>query len=289
MIAGETHRFLVTDLVRWGMTREPLATLSASRSGLRRMVELAALGTDDGVYYDEMLVRVTGDRVETPAGKRDTSMAAYCTVAHEAFDDVTVHLDGPAVAIFDIDAALGWLEWLAAEQVDVVLLGDPEDAFAGTLELRTSEETVQVACRHGPEVLGTVTTELPSRFDDADRFRLEDGSVAPTRVETDAAALERLADAVDLAETVDGYPFVVDDGEFVLDVGSELSLAHATATLPGVVTGPDVSNRYSAELAALARALDGDVVVQTGRGEPLVVVQSRSLFTLRYVLLPASW
>jgi hypothetical protein len=271
------------------MMREPLATLSASRSSFRRMVELAALGTDEGVYYDEMLVRVTGDRVETPAGKRDTSMAAYCTVAHEAFDDVSLALDEPATAIFDIGAALGWLDWLDAEDVEVAILGDPGEAFAGTLELRTSEETVQVACRHGPEVLGTVTTELPSRFDDENRFRLEDGSVAPTRVETDAAALERLADAVDLAETVDGYPFVVEDGEFVLDVGSELSLAHATATLDGEVSGPDVANRYSAELAALARALDGDVVVQTGPDEPLVVVQSHSLFTLRYVLLPASW
>ncbi|MFC6953809.1 hypothetical protein [Halorubellus litoreus] len=271
------------------MTREPLATLRATRSAVRRMVGVASLATDGDAYYDEMLVRVTDDSVETPAGKRDTSMAAYCSVAHEAFDDVTLHIDGPAVAIFDIDAALGWLEWLAAEQVEVVLLGDPEDAFAGTLELRTAAETVQVACRHGPEVLGTVTTELPSRFDDENRFRLEDGSVAPTRVQTDAASLERLADAVDLAETVDGYPFVVENGEFVLDVGSELSLAHATATLPGEVTGPDVSNRYSAELAALARALSGDIVVQTGPGEPLVVVQARELFTLRYVLLPASW
>lgn len=253
------------------------------------MVDLAALGTDEGVYYDEMLVRVTEDGIETPAGKRDTSMAAYCTVSHGAFEDVTLHIDEPAVAIFDIEAALGWLEWVAAERVEVVLLGDPADAFAGTLELRTPSETVQVSCRHGPEILGQVTTELPSRFDDENRFRLEDGSVAPTRVETTARELERLADAVDLAETVDGYPVVVEDGEFVLEVGSELSLAHASATLDGVVRGPDVANRYSAELAALARALEGEVVLQTGPDEPLVVVQPHELFTLRYVLLPASW
>ncbi|NHN40273.1 hypothetical protein G9C85_01305 [Halorubellus sp. JP-L1] len=271
------------------MTREPLATLSGSRAGFREMVNLAALGTGDGVYYDEMLVRVTADRVETPAGKRETSMAAYCTVEHGAFDGVSLHIDEPAVAIFDIEAALGWLEWLEADDVDVVLLGDPGDAFAGTLEFRTDAETVQVACRHGPEILGEVTTELPSRFDDADRFRLEDGSRAPTLVETTAGELERLADAVELAETVDGYPVVVADGRFELDVGSELSLAHARTTLDGKVTGPDVANRYSADLAALARALDGDVVLQTGPDEPLVVVQTHSLFTLRYVLLPASW
>jgi len=271
------------------MTREPLATLSGSREVFRQMVDLAALGTANGAYYDEMLVRVTEERVETPAGKRETSMAAYCTVAHAAFDAVELHVDGPAVAMFDIDAALGWLEWVAADEVDVVLLGDPDDGFAGTLELRTSAESVQLACRHGPEILEEVTTELPSRFDDDDRFRLEDGSMAPTRVETTAGELERLADAVELAETVDGYPVVVADGQFELDVGSDLSLAHARATLSGEVTGPDVSNRYSAELAALSRALDGEVVLQTGPDEPLVVVQSHSLFTLRYVLLPASW
>jgi len=271
------------------MTREPLATLAASRAGLRQMVGLGALGTSEGVYYDEMLVRVTEDRVETPAGKRETAMAAYCTVEHEVFDSVDLHSQDPAMAVFDVDAALGWLEWLAADAVEVVLLGDPSDAFAEALELRTASETVHLACRHGPEILGQVTTELPSRFDEDDRFRLEDGSLAPTRVATTAAELERLADAVELAETVDGYPFVVEDGAFLLDVGSELSVAHATATLDGDVTGEDVSNRYSAELAALARALEGDVVVQTGPDEPLVVVQQHSLFTLRYVLLPASW
>lgn len=271
------------------MTREPLATLSASRAGLRQMVDLGALGTTEGVYYDEMLVRVTEDRVETPAGKRETTMAAYCTVDHAAFGRVELHVEDAATAVFDVDAALGWLEWLEADAVEVVLLGDPSDAFAGTMELRTDSETVQLACRHGPEILGQVTTELPSRFDDEDRFRLEDGSLAPTRVETTATELQRLGDAVELAETVDGYPFVVEDGEFVLDVGSELSVAHATATLDGAVTGDDVSNRYSAELAALARALEGDVVLQTGPDEPLVVVQPHSLFTLRYVLLPASW
>jgi hypothetical protein len=271
------------------MTREPLATLSASREVLQRMVDLGALGTGEGVYYDEMLVRVTEERVETPAGKRETAMAAYCTVEHEVFESVALHIDDPANAVFDIDAALGWLEWIQAEAVEVVLLGDPSEAFAETLELRTASETVQVACRHGPEVLGQVTTELPSRFDDRDRFRLEDGSLPPTRVETTAAELQRLAEAVELAETVDGYPFEVEDGEFVLEIGSDLSVAHATATLSGVVTGEDVSNRYSAEFAALARALEGDVVLQTGPDEPLVVVQPHSLFTLRYVLLPASW
>jgi hypothetical protein len=271
------------------MTREALATLSAHREVLQQMVGLASLATEDGAYYDEMLVRVTEERVETPAGKRDTAIAAYCTVSHDAFDDVSVHIDDSAVAIFDIDAALGWLSWVGADEVDVVLLGDPDDAFAGTLELRTSEETVRIACRHGPEILGEVTTELPSRFGDDDRFRLEDGSYAPTRVETTASELERVADAVDLAETVDGYPFVVEDGSFTLDVGSELSLAHAITSLDGAVSGPDVSNRYGAELAAVARALEGDLTVQTGPDEPLVLVQPHALFTLRYVLLPASW
>ena len=271
------------------MTREPLATLAASRAAFRQMVDLGALGTAEGVYYDEMLVRVTGDRVETPAGKRETTMAAYCTVEHAAFDEVELHVPDAAVAVFDVDAALGWLEWLEADAAEVVLLGDPSDAFAEALEVRTASETVHLACRHGPEILGQVTTELPSRFDESDRFRLEDGSLAPTRVRTTAAELERVADAVELAETVDGYPFVIEDGEFLLDVGSDLSTAHATAALDGDVTGEDVSNRYSAEFAALARALDGDVVLQTGPDEPLVVVQPHSLFTLRYVLLPASW
>jgi|GEM_PF-844021 hypothetical protein len=271
------------------MTRETLATLSAPRAVFQQMVDLAALGTGDGAYYDEMLVRVTKDRVETPAGKRDTSLAAYCTVEHGVFESVHLELDEPATAIFDIDAALGWLAWLDADDVEVALLGDPNAAFAGTLELRTNEETVRIACDRGSEILSQVTMELPSRFDEDGQFRLEDGSPAPTRVETTASALVRMADAVDLAETVDGYPFTVEDGELVLDVGSDLSLAHATTTLDATVAGDDVDNRYGVELAAVARALHGDVTIQTGPGEPLVVTQAHARFTLRYVLLPTSW
>lgn len=271
------------------MTRETLATLSAQRAALERMVRLAALDGTTGPYYDEMLVRVTEDRVETPAGKTDSWMAAYCTVQHDAFDDVSLVIDEPATAIFDIDAALGWLDWLDADGVEVCLLGDPETGFGGTLELRTDDATVKLACDHGPELLGEVTMELPARFDANERFRLEDGSYAPTSIDTTASTLTRVADAVDLAETVDGYPVRVDDGELVLDVGSDLSRAHARAPLAGSVTGDDVHNRYGPEFAALADALTGDLTLQTGPDEPLVVVQDHAQFTLRYVLLPRTW
>lgn len=271
------------------MTRETLATVSAPRETLQRMVAIGSLETEEGGYYDEMLVRVDENRVETPAGKADTAMAAYCTVAPAAFEDVSLHLDRPARAIFDIGAVLGWLDWLEADHVEVALLGDPTEAFAGTIELRTPAETVRVACQHGAEVLAEVTMELPSRFDDDERFRLEDGSFAPTRVETTASELERLVDAVELAETVDGYPFRVADGDLQLEVGSELSMASVEASLEGTAVGPDVQNRYGVELAVVARALRGDLRLQTGPDEPLVVTQVHDLFTLRYVLLPSTW
>jgi len=271
------------------MTRETLATLSAPREVLERMVAIGSLETEAGGYYDEMLVRVDEGCVETPAGKTDTAMAAYCTVDPAAFDDVSVYLDRPARAIFDIEAVLGWLSWLGGDHVEVSLLGDPTAAFAGTIELRTSGETVRVACGHGAEVLAEVTMELPSRFDADERFRLEDGSFAPTQVRTTAGELERLVDAVELAETVDGYPFRVAEGELELDVGSELSMASARASLDASVVGPDVANRYGVELAAVARALRGDLHLQTGPDEPLVVTQGHELFTLRYVLLPTTW
>lgn len=253
------------------------------------MVDLAALETEEGAYYHEMLVRVDDEAVETPAGKPDTPLAAYCTVSPAAFEDASLALDRPARAIFDIEAVLGWLEWLDGDDVEVALLGDPSEAFAGTVELRTADETVRVACNHTTEVLGEVTMELPSRFDEDERFRLEDGSLAPTRVRTTASELERLADAVELSDTVDGYPVRIVDGEFVLDVGSELSLASVRTSLDATVVGPDAENRYGVEFAAVARALDGEVVLQTGPNEPLVVTQNHELFTLRYVLLPRSW
>lgn len=271
------------------MTRETLATLRAPRAVVERMIRLASLQTEAGAYYDEMLIRVTEDGVETPAGKRETSLAAYCTVDEAVFDDVSLSIDDGATAIFDIDATLGWLDWLDGDPVEVVVLGDPQQAFAGTVELRTDEETVRIACRHGPEVLSQVTMELPSRFDEDGQFRLEDGSVAPTTIETTGATLERIADAVELADTVQGYPLTVTDGQLTLEVGSELSFSHAWTDLDGDVTGPDLENQYGVAFAAIAAALDGPVTLQTGPSEPLVVVKTHDHFVLRYVLLPTSW
>ncbi|WP_435358591.1 hypothetical protein [Haloarchaeobius sp. DFWS5] len=133
-----------------------------------------------------------------------------------------------------------------------------------------------------------MTLELPDRFTDEERFVLENGSIAPTVVETTADQLARITTAVDSMSRTNRYPVTVQDGAFCLDLDDGRG-TWVSDRLSGTVNGPDVRNEYGEAFARLVAAVRGPVVVQTGQGQPLVVVQEREHFTLRYLVVPRDW
>ncbi|WP_439026540.1 hypothetical protein [Haloarchaeobius sp. DT45] len=275
------------------MDERTLARLRAPHEVFRRMVAMAGVqpSQDAEPYYDEMLIRVHEDRIETPAGSVGSSLATYGTVSADVLSAVTVTCPDPVTAIFDIRETLDWLGWVATdrtEELTVEFRGDCETGNASELRVSNGSVTARIDCYRDPELFEQITMELPDRFTEDERFRLEDGSLAPTVVETTAETVRRISTGVDLDATLSTYPFVVEDGTLRL-VLSNGRYTRATGTLDATVDGPDVDNEYGPAFAALFEAVAGEVTIQTGPGEPLVVVQDRPVFTLRYVVIPNVW
>ncbi len=268
-----------------------LAELTAPYDLFDRMLSVAGLhpaGVEEP-YYDEMLLRIDEDRLETPAGSTTSSLATYCSASASMLDGFALHRDEPVTALFDIGEVQDWLAWVDdGGPVTVRVFGDPETGNAGELALSAGGLEAHVDCYRDPEMLAEVTLELPNRFTDEERFILEDGELAPTVVETRAEELARIADGVELDRATTTYPFVVRDSALRVELG-DTRYTRATGTLDGAVTGPDVRNEYDRGFSLVFDTVRGPVTVQTGPDEPLVVVSDREAFTLRYVLLPIVW
>ncbi|MFD1645537.1 hypothetical protein [Haloarchaeobius litoreus] len=268
------------------MDAQPLAELAAPAAVFERMLSLAAVeppGSDEP-YYDEMLLQIDESSLRTPAGSVDAPLSAYCTAEADLLDAVDGVEGGPVTAVFDIVELRDWMAWVddGGEGVSVRVDGDPETSEASALVVRSGAATARVDCVRDSGLLADVPRELPGRFTADERFRLADGTPAPTVVETDADQLRRIASGVRTAGTAT-FPFVVADGalRFELEEGGR---ARASAELAGEVSGPDVHNEYGGALGRVADVLTGPVTLQTGPDAPLAVVSRHSGFTLRYVL-----
>lgn len=271
---------------------DTLARLSAPAAVFEEMISRAGLrgGPDDEPYYDEMLIRVTEDGVETPAGNTGGSPTAYCSVAAERFDEVSVFVEDPVIAVFDIAEILGWLDWLDVERtVDLEVVGDPALGTASHVVAASAGVRVRIDCFRGPQILEQVSLDLPERFDADETYRYGDGATPETRVRTTADALRRIADAVALDPNVERYPVVVDDDEFRIEIAAQ-GVTRVSGTLPASeVTGPPVENAYGDGFARVASVLRGEIELQVGQDRALVLVERGRDYTLRYVLTPAVW
>lgn len=269
-----------------------LARLSAPASAFETMISRAGLrgGPDADPFYDEMLIHVTESAVETPAGNTGGSVTAYCTIEADRFDELSVRGDDPVVAVFNIAEVLRWLDWLdVGERVELRVVGDPANGTASHLLAASAGVEVRIDCFRGPQILEQVSMDLPERFDADERFQYEDGTAPDTVVETTAAALSRIADAVALDPNVERYPLVVADGELRIEIGAG-GATRVSGVLPADrVTGPSVENFYGDGFARVAEVLSGGVELQTGEDRPLVVVEEGTDYTLRFVLTPVVW
>jgi hypothetical protein len=257
---------------------ETLAVVESTPETLASLITQAALH-DASETDQEMFVRITDAGIETPASTIDATQASYCSPAAEQFVRLDVSVDTPVDAMFSVDTVLGWLDWFDTDSTAVAFRGDRR--VVTEIVLTADQDKVVIDCLDDPAVLENVETNLPGRFSDT-QFLDEDGNPMPTTIETTAAELRRLVDAVDLVESEDGYALVVRDGQLVVDVRGEESTARAR--LDATIDGPAVTNHYGPDFAAVARGLTGPVTLQTGPGEPVAFVQNESAYTLRFVV-----
>lgn len=274
------------------MADDALGRLVAPAPVIAEAMALATLRPDPDAepYYDEILVEFDSDGLSTPAGSTSSSLPTYCSASADRFDRLETVDDRAITAVFEIEEFTEWLRWIDdGSAVEVQFVGDVETGVVAEFHLSAGGLTAVVDCYRDPELLDSLAFELPSRFGDDDRFLLENGDPAPVLVETTARAMRRIVGAVDRVRGVEYYPFRIENGELRLDVEGRTGQA-AHGRLPGeVLAGADLRNEYDGEFPAVFRCLSGEIELQTGPDEPLIVVRRGDGYTLRYVIMPVVW
>ncbi|MFB6309540.1 MAG: hypothetical protein ABEH35_09430 [Haloarculaceae archaeon] len=250
-----------------------IASLTGRPRALARIVREMTLTPDDDPVHSRVLVTLSADGLATPA-RDDTTpsvTARYEPPFFEAFDAP----EEPVYAVLGTRPTLDWLGWFPDGEVTVHFRG--EESIAHAAEIRGAGYRAEV---------GPLPTDVAVRGLDGDAATdvdalVPDDGTETTRVETDAAALERLADAAAIVRD-DGVPVIVEDGAFRLSVEGELM--RSDGRLPGDVTGPDCENLYGDGLAAVARTLTGPVTLQIVPNGPMTVTQETEHATRRYLL-----
>lgn len=258
---------------------DALAVIETDPETLASVVETAALYDGSPDDHQEMFVRITEDRLETPASGAGARQASYCTLTAGRFDRLDVPSAASVDAMFDIDTLLGWLEWFDAGTLTARFEG--QAGITSTLVLQQGDTEVRIDCVDDPAVLNSVETYLPDRFEDT-AFLDEDGNAMPTTVETTAAQLRRLVRAIDLADAPEEYPLVIREGELRLDIEGESG--SVSAPLEANIDGPAVTNHYGPGFERVVSGIEGPVTLQTGPGEVVAFVQDTDTYTLRFVV-----
>lgn len=255
-----------------------LAVIETSPQRLREVVRSAALDSEENDPYQEMFVEVDDDALETPGGAEDASQASYCTFRAERFERLAA--SEPVTALFPVPDLLTWLDWLAGEStLRVSFVGQSGLQVASRLVLTSHDRTVSLSCLDDPAVLESVDRLLPNRFGDG-RFLDPAGRPMPTRIETTAADLRPLVEAVDRCEDVDSYPLSTNGDGISFEVSGET--ASVAGELDARVAGPDVDNLYGPGFARVARGLEGQIELQTGPRGDLAVLSDRPGTRLRF-------
>ena len=259
---------------------DDLALLQSDPETLRQAIGTAALAVDGHDPRTEMFVRIRSEFVDTPASAVDAHLGSYCTFDASLFDELT--MVEPTAAVLPVGAVLEWLTYFDDESLTVSVLGETGAEYASAIQFAGERQTATLDCIEPTTVLDAVETTLPDHFEDG-QYLDEDRNPLPTTAETTATELTRLVAAAERCQ-VDSYPLTLGEG-----LQFEIRGAHSTAsgTLAGSVEGPAVSQQFGPGFARIARAIDGQVTLQTGPEGPLVVRCTDPGVTYRYVLRPA--
>jgi hypothetical protein len=263
---------------------ERLATVAGTVSDVQFAVRKTALAADErlGTIFDNTLLRVADGLLDTPAGSPADPPAVYTTFDDTFFDRISVTTAEPVRSLVRLHDLQQWIDQLStADEIAMEFYGDRGTGVTDRLVLETDVGSVTLDGIGSAETLSEVPTAMPRSFE-GNQFEMPDGTPASTVIRTTGTTLERVADIVETLE-YPSYPIHADnDGPF-LDI--EWEDVHVETRLPGaLVDGEPVYNDYDDGFAPTARALNGQIHIETGVGMPAAFVRRGEGYTLRVVL-----
>lgn len=258
---------------------EVLAELSGSTQQIRQIIEQTALAGRGDPYHDDVYINIGDGELRTVVGSPGNVVVAYCSFNENYVDNI----DGEVEAIIDVGDFLSYLD-IATDggRVEIEFLGSEDDRLATRLRMEGKlQSTIMLPASES--VLEEVPLGLPESFDDEHRMHNADGETLGTELYTSTNELQTIVDAVDLREDIDFYPIVVEDGQFVLDVGDERD-QEIQGSLEAEVEGGDLDNRYNEGFTELVNTMSGGMRLATDEDAPLCAVKEGEGAVLRHVI-----
>lgn len=241
---------------------QPAATITGSTTNLRRMVTESSVLASGDPLYDRLYVNVTDGQVNLVGGTRSGGVMSYCTYDSEYFKEAS----GEVEAVVEVAAFLNYLD-IASDggQLTLRFHQDDDARLAQQLEI-AGKLTSSIMLPSGSSVMQNIPLGVIQRFDDDDEMLDGAGDQLSTKIWTTAGDLSKIVDAVALQDSESFYPVVVEDGEFVIELGNRQT-QYISGDLSGEVEGDDVHNEFADEFETIVDSLSGDVQISTEEGQ----------------------
>lgn len=262
---------------------------------MQTIVEETALVKSGGPVHETIYFNISDGQLQALAGSHGNVVVSFTSWNEEKLDGVGVTQqtidntdedDNPTLeAIIDTQEFLNYLD-IASDGgiVELTFVKEPEQRLAQAVEI-DSELTSRIPLPGSEAVLDEIPLDLPTQINEDDVLTNQEGNKLPTNISTETDKLSKIIDAVDLHEGTedDFYPVVVEDGEFVLNVGDEKS-QQIFGSLKDSSEGPDLSNEYHSGFKELSGSLTGSIDLYSVDGGPLYVLQDSNGATVRHSL-----
>lgn len=260
---------------------ETQGVIEANRSQINEIINATAVG-----YHEEVYCKISDGRVRFLAGTPGGTVVAYTDFIEGDIE----RIEGDAEAKIKVPALQDYID-LASEGTssNLVLefIGSEDNQLAEQLQISAAGShrfEVGLTLPASSSAMDNVPTDLPSLFND-DNVLMNQAEQRPvsTHIESYIETLQKILDVVDLREELEFYPIVVEDEEFLLNVGSEQG-KYVNAQLQGDTEGDDVDNLYGSGFKEVIKSLDGQVTLHVEQDSPLLILKEMSYGTSRHVL-----
>lgn len=284
---------------------ETHATIRGDASKITQMLREASLDDEkrskDETSHSDLYLNILEEEIRILQMAPGEVVLSYCSYGEDFLDSIELEkevetregtdkngndfeYDTGAEVILDVERALTYLG-LATEG------GTVELTFTGEEGSRLAEQMTADGALTGwtrlpgsQSALDKVPQWLPRRFSSDEVFTNTAGDEAPTQVRTKSETIQQIIEIVNQNRDADNYPLVVEDGELVVDIGTEQGDGVSGSLSTQEVEGPDVENYYHDGFEEIFATLSGPVHLQTAPGgNPVSVVQSDSDKVVRHV------
>lgn len=259
------------------------ATITTTEAQLKEVLDATSVN-----YHEELYLNIDEDRVRLLGGAPDSSSGVYVDFV-EAFVE---SISGATEAYVDVAQLENYLSVLSegpSTTLEVSFLGSDNDRLANQMAISPEDGSGEVTLmlKSGERVMESVPTQLPKQFDQNNNFLhpVEDRP-AKVHIETYVDEVRRIVDAVDLQESLEYHPIVVNGQQFILDVGDERD-EHVSVKLKGDVDNEDdhdVDNVYGGSFKQVIKQLSGTLFIQVEDESPVHLLQEKNHMTIRHLV-----